>query len=128
MEILCNKIHCNQCNTVIESYYTHDYKKCECGKCRVDGGHSYLRRIGSGFTDMSVHDNGDHLTRRLNLRWGRNTNKQGELLNQTEWIRIQDLSTSHIENILKNVSNINSLYREVFENELKFRKNGFKNL
>lgn len=47
MKILVNKIRCRKCNDVIQSRYTHEYKRCKCGEVAVDGGLEYLRRIGA---------------------------------------------------------------------------------
>lgn len=41
-----NAIKCNPCGDVIESRSCHDLVTCSCGKCAVDGGLDYLRRIG----------------------------------------------------------------------------------
>jgi tRNA(Ile2) C34 agmatinyltransferase TiaS len=43
-KIISNKIKCNYCGDVIESYTRHDFKFCNCGKVAVDGGRTYLRR------------------------------------------------------------------------------------
>ena len=48
MKIYSNKIRCKHCGDVIESKHVHDFKYCSCGKCAVDGGHEYLRRIFTG--------------------------------------------------------------------------------
>lgn len=45
MKIYSNKIRCKHCGDVIESNHVHDFKYCSCGKCAVDGGHEYLRRL-----------------------------------------------------------------------------------
>lgn len=44
MTIIHNRIRCLKCGDVIESYSIHDFRKCSCGRCSVDGGHEYLRR------------------------------------------------------------------------------------
>lgn len=44
MVILHNKIKCNHCGDIIESYNVHDFKYCKCNTVFVDGGHEYLRR------------------------------------------------------------------------------------
>ena len=31
------KIKCLKCNDIIESLSVHDYKKCKCGACSIDG-------------------------------------------------------------------------------------------
>ena len=45
--ILSNKIQCRNCGDIIESFYTHDFKRCSCCRVFVDGGKEYGRR---GFT------------------------------------------------------------------------------
>lgn len=54
--ILRNKIKCNHCDQIIESYFVHDFKWCECGKVAVDGGCEYRKRTGddTDYTDLSV--------------------------------------------------------------------------
>lgn len=42
--IRSNKARCKKCNTVIESRWRYDYKKCACGSISVDGGDAYLSR------------------------------------------------------------------------------------
>jgi hypothetical protein len=39
-----NAIQCKLCKDIIESKSRHDFVKCKCGACAVDGGHDYLRR------------------------------------------------------------------------------------
>ncbi|WP_446686406.1 DUF7695 domain-containing protein [Paenibacillus eucommiae] len=46
MRILVNKVRCKQCLQEVVSETTHDFQKCKCGKVGVDGGKSYLRRVG----------------------------------------------------------------------------------
>lgn len=43
-EIKRNRIQCKECGEIIESMTTHDYKRCTCGSCGVDGGKDYLKR------------------------------------------------------------------------------------
>lgn len=49
MTIWRNAVHCNVCDTTIESFYTHDFKRCKCVNddtaVWVDGGHEYDRRM-----------------------------------------------------------------------------------
>lgn len=54
--ILVNKIRCNLCGDEIESKHRHDFVKCKCGACAVDGGRDYLRRLApsrDSFTELS---------------------------------------------------------------------------
>jgi hypothetical protein len=39
-----NRIQCKHCNDIIESFYTHDFKYCRCGKVASDGGLEYAQR------------------------------------------------------------------------------------
>ena len=52
------KIKCLKCNDIIESLSVHDYKKCKCGACSIDGGNEYTR-IGGDFKYIHwVYDDG----------------------------------------------------------------------
>ena len=46
-KIIVNKIKCKKCGEIIESKTENDFKRCSCGKVAIDGGHDYLKRIGS---------------------------------------------------------------------------------
>ena len=54
-----NRIKCNLCGDIIQSFHTHDFKRCKCGRVAVDGGLDYARRIykkEGDYTDLSVFD------------------------------------------------------------------------
>ena len=53
--IKSNKGRCKLCNDIIESSYTHDFVTCSCGAVSVDGGKSYLKRVGNleNFEELS---------------------------------------------------------------------------
>ena len=46
MKIIRNMARCKLCGDIIESQSTHDFRQCSCGAVAVDGGLSYLRRVG----------------------------------------------------------------------------------
>jgi hypothetical protein len=46
-QIIKNSVRCKRCLEIIESTLVHDCTFCRCGAVGVDGGHEYLRRIGS---------------------------------------------------------------------------------
>lgn len=57
MKILKNQIQCRGCGEIIESKFEHDFVTCSCGKCSVDGGNAYLRRLAAskeGYTELSI--------------------------------------------------------------------------
>ena len=58
MSIITNKVKCKKCGDIIESKHRHDFKYCKCGSIAVDGGHDYLRRIGSleDYIELSEDD------------------------------------------------------------------------
>jgi len=53
--VVTNKLQCNDCKDVIESVHRHDFRYCKCGAVAVDGGKSYLRRVGAihNYTELS---------------------------------------------------------------------------
>lgn len=114
-------------DTVLISRHRHDYvshvdKNSE--MYAVDGGTEYLRRVYDkhDFKELSVYDDGTHETRRNNLFWGRNYDKDMNKLPETEYILIKDLDTDHIKAILDAQFQISDFYKEVFEEELKQRE------
>ena len=62
MKIKSNKIQCNKCKDIIESYHGHDFKWCSCESVAVDGGKNYLRRIGweEDITELSEYEEEDN--------------------------------------------------------------------
>lgn len=57
MAILRNAAKCLSCGDEIESVHRHDFKFCSCRKIAVDGGKSYIRRVGDGpMEDLSEFD------------------------------------------------------------------------
>lgn len=53
--IVQNAVICNKCGDCIFSKHHHDFVTCQCGAISVDGGQSYLRRVGdlSACSDIS---------------------------------------------------------------------------
>lgn len=51
-KIITNKIKCRTCGDVIESVFTHDLKRCQCGAVEIDGGKEYLRRSAKSIDDF----------------------------------------------------------------------------
>lgn len=59
-KIVRNMIKCNLFGDIIESKYCHDFVKCKCGSCFVDGGKEYLRRCfvhsKDDYTELSIFE------------------------------------------------------------------------
>lgn len=52
--VLRNSARCLHCGDEVESTHRHDFRTCRCGKLGVDGGHDYIRRVGSFGQDTSI--------------------------------------------------------------------------
>lgn len=52
--IVRNSARCMKCGIEVVSTHRHDFRRCQCGQTAVDGGSSYLRRLGSDFEDTSI--------------------------------------------------------------------------
>ncbi|MBR3780096.1 MAG: hypothetical protein IKK63_02710 [Clostridia bacterium] len=42
-KLVKNAIQCKLCGDIIESTYTHNFVRCSCGSCAVDGGLDYQK-------------------------------------------------------------------------------------
>ncbi len=129
--ILLNSIKCNNCKEIIISKTQHDFNMCSCGQCGIDGGRSYIRRIGIDYIDYSLnisleefYDNPElsHFLMRECLFWGRNYDKNMNKLPATEYIPIKDLTSDHIEAILKTQIHLSEFWKSLFKRELQWRK------
>jgi hypothetical protein len=72
--ILQNQIRCLVCGDEPYSAHRHDFKYCKCGAVAVDGGMSYLRRIGDPLKieEMSiVMDDRVMVECEVALKWAR---------------------------------------------------------
>ena len=76
-KILQNEVECLKCGDRIYSASRHDYKTCGCGNISVDGGMSYLRRVGGvEYRDISVAiDNKLYDKIAEALVWAKNNNR-----------------------------------------------------
>jgi hypothetical protein len=114
--------------TILQSYHIHDFKShidtVTNHVYSVDGGTQYLRRGGPpGYKELFVHDDGNHETRRNNLHWGKNYDKNNNRLPETEWVLIKDLDTDHIKAILELYAERESIFMDIMRDELNYRKN-----
>jgi hypothetical protein len=119
--ILLNRIKTPD-GTILTSYNRHNYVEYKDSITKevlmVDGGTDYLRRNIGTYEELSVYDDGSHITRRSAIHWG-TRGKDGK--QPLVYKLLKDLDSDHIEAILKTQHQISEFYREVFMEELKYR-------
>lgn len=120
-KILLNRIKTPD-GTILTSYNRHNYVEYKDTLTKevlmVDGGTDYLRRNMGTYEELSVYDDGTHLTRRSAVHWG-TRGKDGR--QPLVYKPIKDLDSDHIEAILKTQHQISDFYKEIFKDELKYR-------
>ena len=108
--------------TILTSYNRHDYLTHKDAITKevlmVDGGNDYARRHVGTYEELSVYDDGSHLTRRSAVHWG-TRGKDGR--QPLVYKPIKDLDFDHIEAILKTQHQLSDFYKEIFKEELKYR-------
>jgi len=108
--------------TILTSYNRHDYLTHKDALTKevlmVDGGNDYARRHVGTYEELSVYDDGSHLTRRSALHWGTRGKDNKQALTYKP---IKDLDSDHIEAILRTQTQLSEFYKEVFKDELKYR-------
>jgi len=111
--------------TILRSHHRHDYvsyvdKNGE--EYMVDGGTDYLRRsVNTKYPakDITVYASDPHSAIREAFMWGtRGVDGNQPLVRKY----LKDLDTDHVEAILETQHHISDCTREVFQNELKYRK------
>jgi hypothetical protein len=120
-KILLNRIKTPD-GTILTSYNRHNYVEYKDTITKevlmVDGGTDYLRRNMGTYEELSVYDDGSHLTRRSAVHWG-TRGKDGR--QPLVYKPIKDLDSDHIEAILKTQHQISDFYKEILKDELKYR-------
>ena len=114
--------------TVIESFHSHDYVShtdANGGHYAVDGGRDYLRRSGNmDYKNLSVAVEEDepynHQVVREAMSWGATRKKMSG--SYTDYIRLKDLESDHIQAILDTQDHIHPFYKKAMEAELEWRK------
>jgi len=112
--------------TVLESRHVHDYRThvdANGETYMVDGGLNYTRRIINKvpYEELSLYDDAPHEVQREVMTWGTYgiDGKQ-----PIRYVKIKNMSTAHIENVLKNCTPIAHVYLFAFHKELKLRDSG----
>jgi hypothetical protein len=115
--------------TILVSKSRHDYVTHEDKNgffYAVDGGSEYAKRSTSTnappYEELSVYDDGDFEKRRKYFVWGSRYDKEGVPLDKLIMRPIMELDTDHIEAILRTQTQINEMYKDTFEKELRWRK------
>ena len=120
-KLLLNRIKTPD-GTILTSYNRHNYVEYKDTLTKevlmVDGGTDYLRRNVGTYEELSVYDDGSHITRRSAVHWG-TRGKDGR--QPLVYKPLKDLDSDHIEAILKTQHQISDFYREIFKEELKYR-------
>jgi hypothetical protein len=111
--------------TIIESFHRHDYKTHldKNGKeYMIDGGLSYCR--------CSTHPDQKHIIVyfdesfdkvRDHFRWGKNYDKDMNLLPETQWTKLSELNNDHLTTLIDGGYGAEWCQR-LFEQEKKYRK------
>ena len=76
--ILSNQVKCNRCGDEPFSGSVHDFRSCKCGNIAVDGGMSYLRRVGDidAYTEMSIEiPNEAYKAAKDAIKWAKDTGR-----------------------------------------------------
>ena len=110
--------------TVLQSYHRHDYKTytdANGEEYMIDGGCDYVRhnvnKEPAEYFTVTTDDT--HKMQREWFHWG-TRGKGGK--RDLQWKALQDLDTDHIEAILETQWHIPDYLRELFINELEYRK------
>lgn len=111
-------------NTVLQSYHRHDFKtyKDSNGETyTIDGGCEYMRssvnKEPAEYFLITTEDT--HKMKRKWFHWG-TRGKDGK--QPLIWKALQDLDTDHIQAILETQHHIQPHIRELFKDEIEYRK------
>jgi hypothetical protein len=87
------------------SFTTHNYKEITIDEkyFMLDGGFSYIRWSGGTIEEGEIKDLIKDV--RESFTWGKNKDKDGNILEKTEYALLKDLTSSHICGILSYFNN-----------------------
>jgi hypothetical protein len=122
-KLVANKIMTPD-GTILQSYYTHDYrvhKDANGHEYMVDGGLEYLRRTVPAipYKELSVYDTDPFDMIRTSFCWG-TRGKNGD--QPLKWVALCLLDIGHIEAILRTQDQVPEHLLNIFKKELEWRK------
>ena len=115
--------------TILESMHRHDYRTYVDAnglEYMVDGGLDYTRRNAhdeAPYTELSVYSDSPHDVIREVFKWG-TRGKDGR--QPLKYVPLKDLTTEHIEAILKTQDHIPQYIRNIFLDEMIYRVKMYK--
>ena len=113
--------------TLLQSRHRHDYvthKDKNGNEYMVDGGLSYIRSSANGDEELLTVTLADsHEQVRESCDWGTYGTAGDQPLS---YITLCDMTTDHIEAVLKNVPAINPAIKIAMQNELEYRNDNAK--
>ena len=108
--------------TILESAHRHDYKSYKDANGEtyvIDGGLEYIRSsVHDDQISLAVYDDAPHIVQRTIITWGSYGINGDQPL---KLIKICDMDTSHLENVLLNVASIRPTIKKCMIAELKAR-------
>jgi hypothetical protein len=126
--IVCNRIRTPD-GTILESMHRHDYRTYVDAnglEYMVDGGLDYTRRNvheNAPYTELSVYSDSPHDVIREVFKWG-TRGKDGR--QPLKYVPLKDLTTEHIDAILKTQDHIQQYIRNIFLDEMIYRVKMYK--
>jgi hypothetical protein len=121
VKLIANKRVCSFCNEEIWSKHQHDFVRCRCGACFLDGGNSYSRWGGDSINTSIWSDAPFEVIRQYVLRGGRGVNGDQPLT----WVPIAKMSDLWLENCILYVQRLGgdqSDHYKYLEMEVKYRE------
>lgn len=122
-QIVVNRIRTPD-GTILTSRHVHDYvthTDTNGEEYMVDGGNDYLRRnvCEAPYEEISLYADDPHEGLRKYLEWGTYGVEGDQPL---KWVALEDMSSDHIINVLKNVNFLAMWRVDIMKYELKFRE------
>lgn len=107
---------------ILQSKHRYDFVQDSAGYF-IDGGLEYIRRgggvFGEDWSDLCVYSDDPHIIKRKYFHWG-SRGKDGN--KPVEWLPLKDMETSHIEAIIETQRHVPEHIRDMFIDEIEFRK------